>query len=96
MPGYVIAHLLEVTDQMGFDDFRARVEEAVERHGGRYLAGTDELESLQGDLRPLRSAIIEFPSFDQAKAWYVADDYRELRDLQVRSAPMEIILVQGD
>jgi uncharacterized protein (DUF1330 family) len=81
MPAYVVALILEMLDEEAFDRYRANVAEIVERNGGEYLAATDQTESLEGVLHPFRTAIVEFPSWEQARAWFDADDYSDLREL---------------
>lgn len=96
MPAYVVAHIVEVHDPEAFADYRSRVADVVERHGGTYLAGTDKIESLQGNLHPLRTAIVEFSSMEQGRRWFAAEDYRELRELLQRAASSEFLLVSGE
>ena len=84
MPGYVIAEL-EVTDPVGFEDYRKAVPATIAAYGGRYLARGGTLESLEGGWSPKRMVILEFPSMAQAKAWYASAEYCDLMALRQRT-----------
>ncbi|HEX7386596.1 MAG TPA: DUF1330 domain-containing protein, partial [Castellaniella sp.] len=47
--------------------------------GGEYLVRGGRSESLEGAWNPVRVAILKFPSYDQAKAWYDGEGYRLAR-----------------
>ncbi len=40
-------------------------------------------------------AIVEFPSFDEAKAWYDSPAYREAREHRFKGADYRVVIVQG-
>lgn len=39
--------------------------------------------------------LVEFPSMDQARAWYESPAYRAIRSLRIRNTEGPVILVQG-
>jgi uncharacterized protein (DUF1330 family) len=39
--------------------------------------------------------ILEFPTFDEAKAWYDSPAYREVREHRFRGAEYRAVIVQG-
>jgi uncharacterized protein (DUF1330 family) len=51
----------------------------VKAHGGEYLVRGGKHESLEGDWKPHRVAMLRFPSFEQAKAFYDGEAYRNVR-----------------
>ena len=53
-----------------FDDYLAKVLPMVERFGGRYLTKAGSHEILEGDWKPNRVVIIEFPDIVSIKNWY--------------------------
>ena len=40
-------------------------------------------------------AILEFPTFDEAKAWYDSPTYREVREHRYKGADYRAVIVQG-
>ena len=57
-------------------DYLTEVPALVARHGGRYLALTDEIDQLQGDGEvPRAISIVEWPSRDAAEAFFADPDY---------------------
>jgi uncharacterized protein (DUF1330 family) len=50
-----------ITDAALFDDYLRRVIPMIERHGGRYLTRAGAHEVLEGEWRPNRVVVVEFP-----------------------------------
>jgi uncharacterized protein (DUF1330 family) len=94
MAAYFIVEI-DITDPVGFEDYRKRVPATIERYGGRYLARGGTLETIEGSWTPKRVVVLEFPSIDQARRWYHSDEYRELKALRLRTSRGSIVLVEG-
>ena len=61
MSVYLIADI-KVTDDSWVPDYAANVHKFVERHGGRYLSRSGNIETLEGDNKDSTLiAILEFP-----------------------------------
>lgn len=61
MTVYLIAEV-DVTDESWIPDYAANVHDIVGKHGGRYLARSGKIESLEGESEPATLiAIIAFP-----------------------------------
>ena len=94
MAGYVIAQD-EITDQEGFARYREIVPAIIEQFGGRFLVRGGKTEALEGDWEPSRLIIIEFPSVEQAKAWWSSEEYAEAKALRQRTANTQLTIVEG-
>jgi uncharacterized protein (DUF1330 family) len=94
MPAYFIAEI-DVQDAAAFEAYRAQVPAAIARYGGRYLARGGKTETLEGDWRPPRIVLLEFPSLEQAHAFYASPEYAPLKALRLRSTRSRLLLVEG-
>ena len=94
MPAYLIADI-EVTDPLGYDEYKKRVPAVIAAHGGRYLARGGASEVLEGTWRPKRSAIIEFPNLASMKAFWESSEYQPLREIRERSAKSNLVVIEG-
>jgi uncharacterized protein (DUF1330 family) len=94
MPAYVVANV-RVEDPERYEEYRARVTPTIERYGGRFLARGGKAERLEGAYDPARVVILEFPSYEQAKAWYESEQYRPLIELRQSTSTGDLLLVEG-
>ncbi len=94
MAAYVIVDL-EVTDPEGLREYQKRAGSTLESYGGKYLVRGGTYETLEGDWHPHRLVMLEFPSVEQAKRWYNSDEYASLKDIRLKTANTQLILVQG-
>jgi uncharacterized protein (DUF1330 family) len=94
MSAFLIANI-DVTDPEGFAVYRTLVSPTIDAAGGRYLVRGGETRVLEGDWRPSRVVLLEFPSMDDALAWYESDAYSEARALRQRTARSDVVLVAG-
>ena len=94
MPAYFIVDN-EVTDPAGFEEYRKQVPGTLEKYGGKILVRGGQMQMLEGDWKPKRIVVTEFPSIEQARRWYDSEDYRALKALRLRSARGSLVLVEG-
>jgi len=94
MPAYLIADI-EVTDPVGYEEYKTRVPAIIAAHGGRYLARGGASEVLEGTWRPNRSAIIEFANLATMKAFWESPEYQPLREIRERSAKSNLVVIEG-
>lgn len=75
MTVYLIADV-EVTDAAWVPDYAARVHHLVERHGGRYLSRSGQVEQLEGEqAASTLIALLQFPSREAALSFVQDPDY---------------------
>jgi uncharacterized protein (DUF1330 family) len=94
MPAYIVAELT-ITDPEGFEEYRQGVPATVERYGGRYIVRGGQLEALEGNWQPRRLTILEFPTAEQARAWWSSEEYRDLKALRQRTSKTNMVVVEG-
>ena len=94
MPAYLIADV-EVTDPVKYEDYRKLTPGAIAKFGGKFLARGGQTSVLEGDWRPHRVVIIEFPSFEQAKNFYTSVEYTAARRARAGAANARMIVVEG-
>jgi len=94
MSAYLFVNI-EITDPVGFDEYRKAVSPTIAAHGGRYLTRGGPTEVLEGDWQPRRVVILEFPDVGRLKAWYNSAEYRPLIDVRKRTSITDMVIVEG-
>jgi len=94
MSAYLIFDI-NVDDAEAFGVYAADIPKFVKKHGGEYRALGGNVEILEGDWRPHRVVIIEFPSTNLAKQFLHDPDAQPLIAIRHSSAISKIILVEG-
>ena len=77
MAAYVIADVTVKNPDL-YAEYRKQVPATVEKYGGRFLVRGGAAEPLEGEWRPGRLVVIEFPDVAAAKAWYRSQEYGPL------------------
>ncbi len=96
MKHYAVAEI-GVTDPGWVRDYVAEVTPMVERHGGRYLARTTNVERYEGEgPTPPVMLLIEWPSKEAADAFYESEDYRRHRAARQAGSTGSFLLVAGE
>ena len=96
MPAFVIGVVHELAPYP-MVEYREKIEGVLARYGGRYRSLIrHRVETLEGDwLPPHGVVILEFPSFEQAKAWYHSPEYAPLREIRMAGDRWDMIVVDG-
>jgi uncharacterized protein (DUF1330 family) len=94
IPAYVI-YQGEVTDADRYEVYKGQAAESIHAAGGRYLARGGDIEVLEGDAPAGRTVLLEFPTMDDAIAWYRGQRYTEVRKLREGAATARMYVVEG-
>ena len=94
MAAYVIVDI-NVTDPIGYEEYKKLAPAAVELYGGKYIARGGKTETLEGDWSPSRLVILQFDNSEQAKKWLNSDEYREARAMRQRTTNSQMVVIEG-
>ena len=96
MPAAYIIVDMQITDMDQYRQYMAEAPAAVAAAGGEYLVRGGRFETLEGDWQPARIAMLRFPDFDAAKAFYDGEMYRAAREKRAgATAFFNMVLVEG-
>jgi uncharacterized protein (DUF1330 family) len=91
---YIIADVT-VTDPAAMEEYRKRVPATLTPFGGRFIVRGGAHQTLEGDWKPNRLVVLEFPSMEQAKRWYDSEQYREPKAMRLRAGHTNLVMVDG-
>ena len=94
MAAYIIADLT-VTDPATMDEYRKLVLGTLTPFGGRFIVRGGAHQTVEGDWKPNRLVILEFPSMEQAKRWYDSEEYRDPKAMRLRAGRTNLVMVDG-
>jgi uncharacterized protein (DUF1330 family) len=94
MAAYAIVNV-EITDSVGFAEYRKLVPATIAAFGGRYLTRGGAMEVLEGGWVPHRLVVLEFPDVATIKAWYQSPQYQQLLEIRKRTATSDFIIIDG-
>jgi uncharacterized protein (DUF1330 family) len=91
--GYIIARVT-VEDAERYAEYAKGSGAAMQKFGARVLVRGGRYEALEGEARP-RNVVIEFDSYDQARAYFHSPEYQAAREHRVGVSQGEFLLVEG-
>ena len=94
MPAYIVVDC-EVTDAARYEQYKALAPAAIAKYGGRYLVRGGASTLLEGDWRPSRVVVLEFPDIETVKRFYASPEYRAAREKRAGAARMNMVGVEG-
>ena len=96
MPVAYLIVEMNITDMEQYKLYMAEAPASVKAFGGEYLVRGGKQETLEGDWTPHRVAVLRFPSFEQAKAFYDSEHYRGVRAKRAGAVEyFNSVLVEG-
>jgi uncharacterized protein (DUF1330 family) len=94
MSAFIVVEV-EVLDKDRYETYKQMVPPSLEAYGGRFLVRGGWVETLEGEWSPKRLVILEFPSMEQAKAWWGSEEYSEAKGLRQATARTQMVLAEG-
>ena len=96
MPAAYVIVEMKLADPERYKEYMAAAPATIAAAGGEYLVRGGRHESLEGDWQPARVAVLKFPSYEQAKAWYEGQMYRAARARRAGATEyFNMIVVEG-
>lgn len=94
MPAYVIVNV-NTRDPEQYETYKKLAQETVSNFGGRYLARGGKMEVLEGAWSPTRIVVLEFDSYERARAWWHSAEYGPAKALRQRLSDTDLLIVDG-
>jgi len=92
---YVIVDM-HISDLEQYKHYMADAPASVKAAGGEYVIRGGRFETLEGAWTPGRMAMLKFPSYEAAKAWYESEKYQAARNKRVGATQVfNMVLVEG-
>jgi len=93
---YLISLVEGFGDEANLKRFGQVAGPVIQKYGGRFLVSNTDLAVVEGESSLRRLSMVEFPSMEQAKAWYQSLENSEARVI----APLAfkgrlLVLVEG-
>jgi len=86
---------ITVQNAATYEDYKLLAPPSIAQYGGRYVARGGATTVLEGDWRPTRLVILEFPTAEQARAWWASPEYAKAKALRQECSEARMVLVEG-
>jgi uncharacterized protein (DUF1330 family) len=94
MPAYVIVEI-SVHHPEEYEEYKKLSLPSLKPFNGRFIVRGGKTITLEGDWKPERIVVLEFPDKDLALEWYHSEIYTEAKAIRLRTASTRMILVEG-
>jgi uncharacterized protein (DUF1330 family) len=95
MSVYAVFIKEKTIDQSKLDVYANKIMDTFEKHPMKLHSAYGRVEVLEGD--PVEGVVImEFPTFEAAKAWYESPEYKKIIDLRFQGAKYKAFITQHD
>jgi uncharacterized protein (DUF1330 family) len=94
MPAYVIVDV-SIRDQKEYEEYKKLTPATIAAFDGRFVVRGGQTLTLEGDWKPGRIVVLEFPTVDRANEWWNSSTYAEAKAIRQRAATTKMIVVAG-
>jgi len=96
--GYIIAEV-RIINPTAYAEYQAQATAIVAQYGGQFIVRGGTREQREGmdatHNEEWRTMIIEFPSLEQARAWYDSPEFTEAKKIRFAHAVSRLFIVEG-
>ncbi len=95
MKGYIVCVYESIKDDESLKNYALKARDAVEKYSGIFLIrGGKKITTEGNDF--IRTAVIEFSSFEQAKKFFYSTEYQAAHDLLKNTVVRHHQIIEGD
>jgi uncharacterized protein (DUF1330 family) len=95
MSAYCLFDCEEIYDPALLEKYRQRVFSVVSKFSGKYIVIGGPYEIKEGSPKINFPVLIEFPTLEQANAWYNSAEYAELLEMRKSAGKYEAVFMRG-
>jgi len=94
MAAYVIVDV-SIHDDVEYEEYKKLTPPSIKTYDGRFVVRGGQSTTLEGDWKPERIVILEFPTVERAHEWWNSELYSKAKAIRQRAAKTKMIIVQG-
>ncbi len=94
MPAYIIVDVA-IKDPHRYEDYKKLTPASLVPFDGKFIVRGGKTETLEGDWKPGRIVVVEFPTLEKAKAWWSSDTYAPAKAIRQAASITRMLLVDG-
>lgn len=86
---------IEVHDQELYKSYTRLTPSSIAAYNGKFIARGGDTIVLEGNWKPKRLVILEFPSVEIANSWWHSEEYSKIREIRQKAASTKMIIIEG-
>ncbi len=94
MAAFVIVEV-SVHDHKEYEEYKKLTPATLAAFDGKFVVRGGQTETLEGDWKPDRIVVLEFPTVERAKEWWNSEIYTQAKVIRQRTAITKMIVVEG-
>ena len=94
MKGYIVCVYESIKDDDALKNYALKAREAVKKYDGNFLVKGGKKITTEGN-EFVRTAVLEFSSFDQAKKFFYSTEYQSAHDLLKNTVVRHHQIIEG-
>ncbi|MEO8069103.1 MAG: DUF1330 domain-containing protein [Flavobacteriales bacterium] len=94
MPAYIFVDI-DITDPATYEEYKKLTPATLAAHKGRFIVRGGPVEVLEGDRKPGRIVVMEFPDMSTAKGWWASDEYAPAKAIRQRASHAWMVAMEG-
>ncbi len=93
--GYIVCVYESISDENSLKNYALKAKEAVEKYGGIFLIRGNKNITTEGK-NFVRTAVIEFNSFERAKEFFYSSEYQKAHELLKKTVVRNHQIIEGN
>lgn len=94
MKAFVIVDV-DIKDADKYEDYKKLTPGSIVPFGGKFIVRGAAAESLEGDWKPGRIVVLEFPSKEKAHEWWASEIYAPAKAIRQSAATTKMLVIEG-
>jgi uncharacterized protein (DUF1330 family) len=94
MAAYVFVEV-KIHDFEAYEAYKMLTPATIAAYDGKFLIRGGGSEILEGDWKPERLVMLEFPDVARAKEWWNSERYTEAKKIRQAASTTKMVIVEG-
>ena len=95
MATYLLAEILQITDDSMYREYVKKATVIVTRFGGEYIIKSEKFETISGEWETKRILLIRFENRKKFDECFQSDEYKKIVHLRLNSTVSKAIVIEN-
>ena len=86
---------ISIHDPELYEEYKKLTPASIAEYDGKFVVRGGRTVTMEGDWKPQRIVVAEFPSVERAQEWWNSENYEIAKKIRHASADTKMIIVEG-
>jgi uncharacterized protein (DUF1330 family) len=94
MPAFILVEI-DIHDKAAYEEYKKLAPDTIKMYDGKFVIRGGKSEPLEGNWKPERIVMLQFPTVERAKEWWSSAAYEPAKKIRQSASSTKMLVIEG-